>query len=525
MLTGDQHGGRPFERRPQRTWGSYLFMAFLVVGHQIISSTAEAAVEFHQPESAVSFFSHASAKAIPATSANKINRSATGPLRILDENPRYFSDGSGKAIYLAGSHTWANLQDLSGAQQPFDFPAYIQFMVSHNFNFMRMWTSWITNADVSEEPCCKVLGPFPWARTGPGVADDGAPLFDFSQFDAEYFHRLRSRVVTAGENGIYVAVMLFNGFEFQFAGKKTQGNPFDGANNVNDVNCGGLCPTDRSQMPEIVWRYEQAYIRKVVDTVNDLDNVLYEVANEAGAPYSSSWQASVIDYVKQYEATKPKKHPVGMTFQYKGGTDEALYQSQADWISPGSRLPSEASGKKVVINDTDHSFYYTAMLAAGQDGQRDWAWGNFARGYNLAFMDPYQVIWPSRNAPDGTRVDPYWNELRRAMSDTRSYATKIDLVHMTPHRELVDLGADCLANPGSQYLIFVSSRVHAPMLSRIVRWMSGGSFTITLVPGKYAYEWFNPSTHAVSEMGNIAVEAKHTFSPPFAGASVLWLHR
>jgi hypothetical protein len=253
--------------------------------------------------------------------------------------------------------------------------------------------------------------------------------------------------------------------------------------------------------------------------------VLYEVANEAGAPYSSSWQASIINYVKQYEATKPNKHPVGMTYQYKGGTDEALYQSQADWISPGSRLPSEASGMKIVINDTDHSFYYTAMIVAGQDGQRDWAWGNFARGYNLAFMDPYQVIWPGRNAPDGTHLDPYWNELRWAMSDTATYARKIDLVHMTPHRELVDFGADCLANPGSQYLIFVSSPVHAPMLNRVVRWMSGGSFTITLVPGEYAYEWFNPSTHAVAQMGNIAVDAKHTFSPPFAGASVMWLHR
>ena len=78
---------------------------------------------------------------------------------------------------------------------------------------------------------------------------------------------------------------------------------------------------------------QEAYLRKVSDTVNDLDNALYEVANEA-ADYSTEWQYHVIRYLKQYEAEKPKAHPVGMTFQYKGGSNRVLYESPADWISP-----------------------------------------------------------------------------------------------------------------------------------------------------------------------------------------------
>ena len=35
---------------------------------------------------------------------------ATGPLRVHPTNHRYFTDGSGKAILLTGSHTWANFQ-------------------------------------------------------------------------------------------------------------------------------------------------------------------------------------------------------------------------------------------------------------------------------------------------------------------------------------------------------------------------------------------------------------------------------
>jgi hypothetical protein len=35
-----------------------------------------------------------------------------GPLRVSAINPRYFSNDSGRAIYLTGSHTWATLVDL-----------------------------------------------------------------------------------------------------------------------------------------------------------------------------------------------------------------------------------------------------------------------------------------------------------------------------------------------------------------------------------------------------------------------------
>jgi hypothetical protein len=44
--------------------------------------------------------------------------SATGPLRVLASNPRYFTDGSGKAIFLTGSRVWENLQDEGPTSSP-----------------------------------------------------------------------------------------------------------------------------------------------------------------------------------------------------------------------------------------------------------------------------------------------------------------------------------------------------------------------------------------------------------------------
>ena len=261
------------------------------------------------------------------------NSIASGPLRKNPANGRYFTDGSGKAIYLAGSHTWANMIDRGRLNPPgveFDYAAYMRWMVDHNFNFMRLWTAELPNAgpgpDYSEGAI--VALPWKWRRTGPGVATDGGPKFDLSKLDQTYFDRMRERTIIAGKNGIYVSVMLFNGYEWQFDTNPKDGDPFVATNNINHISCPGTCPQDSAVIPAAVWEIEAAYIRKVIDTVNDLDNVLYEVSNEAGSPYSDDWQVHVINFVKQYEATKPKQHPVGMTFQWQGGSGfNSLQQS------------------------------------------------------------------------------------------------------------------------------------------------------------------------------------------------------
>ena len=450
-------------------------------------------------------------------------KAAPGPLRILASNPRYFADGSGKAIFLAGSHTWSNMLDVGQSDPPpaFDFGAYLDFLHRHNHNFFRLWTCTLPHGTWEEIPSLRAdvfCDPLPWARTGPGNATDGKPRFDLSKFDPAYFDRLRSRVKLAGERGIYVSVMLFCGILVDDR-HPDDGFPLDEGNNVNGISALGTS-SQQLGVPAAT-AVQDAYVRKVIDTVNDLDNVLYEVANEARSD-STKWQYHIIDLVKDYEATMPKQHPVGMTWQW-GGTDDALYDSRADWVSPSAALPPEAMGNKVIINDTDHSFYYTAMQSAGHSGQRAWAWENFARGNNLAFMDPYLIAWPERNAPSGNRVDPYWEAIRMALGDIRSYADRIDLAAMTPRHDLVVGGGFCLASPGAQYLVFQASP--KGRVDRILKWFVGNTFELNSVPGTYAYEWFDPSTHSVIETGTITLARRHAFTAPFAGDAVLWLHQ
>jgi hypothetical protein len=448
-------------------------------------------------------------------------QTATGPLRGNPANTRYFTDGSGKAIYLAGSHVWSNLTDrgtLNPPQVAFDYPVYIQWMVAHNFNFMRLWASELTDcgngpkADVDEGI---VAPPTRWMRTGPGYANDGRLKYDLAQFDQSYFDRMRARTIMAGENGIYVSVMLFNGFEFQFETNEKDGDPFRDVNNINNISCPGNCPADSAQMPDAVWSVEKAYIRKVIDTVNDLDNVLYEVSNESQSPFADTWEANVISYIKQYEATKPKHHPVGWTFEIQG-FDSNLFGSAADWISPRSRV-TISDGSKVVINDTDHSYNWRYIRPEPAICHRNWAWENFTSGNNVAFMDPYLVVWTNRNTPEGTTVDPrvglktdnFYEPIREAMGATLTYANRMNLVAMTPQPALSSTHF-CLANPGTEYLVY------QPFAK---------DFTVDLVAGTYQYELLNAATNRITASGTISVTGgDHTFSPTFSGDAVVYLH-
>jgi hypothetical protein len=443
------------------------------------------------------------------------NRPAAGPLRVLASNPRWFADPSGRAVVLVGSHVWQNLQDnglimrgaVSNPPPAFDYNGYLDFLDRHDHNFFRLWrwevTRWTDRYTGGE---VKYARPHPWLRTGPGAAQDGEPRFDLTRFNPEYFERLRSRIIAARDRGIYVAVMLFEGWEIQFSDGWPH-HPFHAANNVNgieaDLDGNGSAleynTLDRSEMGRRVLSLQEAYVRKVVDTVNDLDNVLYEIANEAHGG-STEWQYYMIRFVRQYEAGKAKQHPVGMTFQYKGGTNAALNESPADWISPnpGSEKenyrtdPCAACSPKVVVSDTDHLWGHTG-------GDNIWVWKSFVRGLNVLFMEE---MLPS----------PAWQDsARTAMGQVRRMANRVDLASMRPESGL-SATRYCLASRGREYLVFQHDK---------------GEFTLDLrdAPGQFQAEWLEVNSGRPIPAKTVEGGAVRTFTTPFPGPAVLLLRK
>jgi len=442
-------------------------------------------------------------------------------LHVSAANRRYFENASGQIVYLTGSHTWSNLQDNGTVDPPnaFNYPAYLDFLVAHNHNFFRLW-AWEQSKWTAEIAADYWIAPGPYSRTGPGVALDGKPKFDLTQFNEAYFDRLRSRVQDAAARGIYVSIMLFDGWSVGMKGSHTlnnpwNGHPFNSANNVNaidgDTDGDGNGLETQTLSNSAVTAFQDAYVRKVIDAVGDLDNVLFEISNE-GDPSSKDWQYHMIAVIRDYEATNSKRHPIGMTPMWPDGADSDLLASDADWIAitGDADAPVTANGSKVMISDTDH--------LCGICGTVSWIWKAFAKGYNPILMDGYDGAAIGLGAADYDQSDPIWNRLRNNMGYARSYAQRMNLATAVPHGDKVLLINNqfvptgyCLATPGSQYLVFIPG---------------GGSVTLNLseVSGSLTVEWLNPVTGAVTQGGSVSGGPEQTLTAPFGGDAVLFLH-
>ena len=436
----------------------------------------------------------------------------SGPLRVHRDNPRYFADADGRAVLLTGFHTWNNLQELgpSDPPKPFDYEGYLDLLQKHGVNYIRLWRWEMPKYRYPSEMYTsnKVYHhctPHPWRRTGPGKAADGKPRSDLSRFEPAYFERLRDRVARAGERGIYVSVMLFEGHCAQFSEEGWAYHPFAAGNNLNDIDAdsdgdGRGLEFYTLDLPDVT-RLQEAYVRKVIDVVNDLNNVFYEISNEAGT-YSTEWQYHMIRLIREYEAGKPHQHLVGMTFQYKGGTNANLMASPADWISPnpdgGYRdEPPAADGAKVIVSDTDHLW--------GVGGNRAWIWKTFTRAMHPIFMDP----WGEHDTLFRGMTPEAIDDLRSNLGYVQHYARKMDLASATPRSHLASSGF-CVANPGVEYLVYLPE---------------GGTVEVDLsaVRGRTGVEWFDPSTGQAVEGLPADGGGQCRLKAPFGGDAALYL--
>jgi hypothetical protein len=426
-----------------------------------------------------------------------------GPLAVSTVNPRYFSDPSGRVVYLTGAHTWNNLVDMDSQFPPhaFNFDAYLDFLKAHNHNLIRLWAWEVPRPnDEHDTPLRKVAAPQPWRRTGPGTDVTGLPKFDLTKFDPAYFERLRTRVEAARDRAIYVIVMLFEGWSVQFSPGRLS-HPFYGANNINETQyLTDLRDIYTLRHPQIT-RLQERYVQAVLETVNDLDNVLYEIANEAGS-YSTDWQYAMLRFVKCYESNQPNQHPVGMTYQYQGGINSTLFDSEADWIAPGPESgnylsrPETATGLKVVISDSDH-------LEGSSLSDSLWVYKNFFQGLNTLYMDRYA-------GPDALNKDQdrFASEIRAAMGQVRLIATLFDVGDMVPDPGLATTG---YALRGKSGII-----VLAPDETRF-------NVDLRTMPAQVRLQWFDTVTGEVSEGGTMKGGRTVLLQSPLSRGAVLYL--
>ena len=305
--------------------------------------------------------------------------------------------------------------------------------------------------------------------------------------------------------------MLFEGWGLHLspAPDHVEGHPFHASNNVNGIGIRSIVDYQVLPLDPRVPTLQEAYIRQVVDTVHDLPNVLWEVANESSGGGlvdrafaetlglgdipdwgdSTKWQYWVIDVIKRHqEENGYDGHPTGMTVQFpvsdQTRVNDPLLANRADWISPGYdddvfaagghpmapdspqshwlEDPPAADGRKVVITDTDHH-------APGR-GDALWAWKSFARGH----PDPHGLRDHRRRQRGRSRLRG------RSVGDGR---------HATIRRAHEPAGHDA---EGRSELHRVRAREPRPEYPVLQVADFGDPFTVVLdEPGTYSVAWFS----------------------------------
>lgn len=470
-------------------------------------------------------------------SAQSAAGSSTQPIAgelTVSSNPHYFQDARGNPVILNGSQTWNSFQDwgTEGSIQILDFDAFVKFLTTHGHNFTLLWISEVANQGrlSSAAPSGFTISPLPWQRTGPGTATDGGLKFDLTKFDPSFFDRLRTRTQALNNAGIYAGVYLFTGEFLNIFRCSNDGYPLSGPNNINGIDDGYVSGSQginalTMTAPNAITKVQDAYVEKVIDTLNDLPNVLWVVSEEA--PRNSLWWNNhQISHIRTYESGKPHHHPIGYAAPISTW-DSKIYDSDADWVAPSTIVSPASScgaGKpacKVNVNDSDHSYF--GIWKDSPQENRNYAWENFTTGNQVLFMDPYLVYLTRENrnlcvSPTHSicrAPDKRWDNLRDNLGYILKYSRKLTLANMAPRDSLSSTGF-CLAqtpSAGAEYLIY------AP---------AGGSFTVDLSAmssaRKLAVEWFNPATGSVIPGEPIpSGPSAQVFTPPFNGDAVLYL--
>ena len=200
------------------------------------------------------------------------------PLSINKVNPHYL-EFRGKPVVLIGSteHYGAVLN------LDFDYDVYLSALASAGLNVTRTFSGAYVEPQgafgIKGNTLAPAPGRFicPWARSPePGYAG-GGNKFDLSEWDEEYFSRLKDFLTKAGEKNIVVELDLFSNYYDTVQWKLSPLNSINNVNRVGDV-------ADHKEVLSLrhddLLRVQEEMVRKIVHELKDFDNLYYEICNE-----------------------------------------------------------------------------------------------------------------------------------------------------------------------------------------------------------------------------------------------------
>ena len=393
--------------------------------------------------------------------AHRMN--AWEPLRVHPQNP-YILEFRGHPTLL---QTFA--QHYSAAINPdFEYLPYLDVLQRDGMNLTRVFLAGFrhTGDGVTPDPLAPSPAAFlqPWLRSREhGNALDGLGKWDLFTWDEAYFTRLRSYVQACGERGIVIEASFFCTF---YSEAQWQASPFNPANNVQGYGPASRYDCWRPADPDLMV-VQEATVRKIVNELNDYDNIYYEVLNEPFWNEPGIKDDQEVDFhnrmlaiIRDEEAALPYRHLVAHNFPQLAdalSTDFGIINEHYPVAAPGTPI----AGAEALLRDHYSrglilSLDETSTTSALQARLESWMFllggGGIYNGLDVAHWI-YSVEDESGDSELGRAIRASVRNIGRYAGNLHLPALRRDLAWVTAG---IPAGAtiQAMASPGQQYVAY-----------------------------------------------------------------------
>lgn len=406
---------------------------------------------------------------------------------LCTTNPHYFQTAQGLPVVLVGDYTWGTFSGVA-----YDFNAMFDTLRANGLNFARVWLWWGCEEFPEQYDGVHFNA---YLRTGPATANDGKLKYDLAKFNPGSFQRLRNVCKAATDHGVFLQLTLFDAWMTKHEElwrlhayhrdnniNGVDGDPANTANGTDGQR--GFCSMGNPKVLET----QKALVRKVVDTVNEFDNIFFEIANENY--YNAEWERHLCEFIHECEKTKPKQHlamPLDLPNHDHGGIKTWDVQRLHAAMVKARAL------NQPLIFDSDG-------IGSPEDATvRKAAWTAFVSGGHVDYLDP--SLQPG-GLHKGDFKGSQRESLRQQLGYLAGFMKQVRFWEMQPRDAMVRAGeAFVFGSPGE-----------------IVAYLpKGGKVTLNLggLQGPLTARWFDPRK---GEWGK-AFEAKSAQESEFSAPS------
>ncbi|WP_419189791.1 hypothetical protein [Stieleria marina] len=387
------------------------------------------------------------------------------PISLHPENQHYFQWRGKPTILVTSGEHYGALLNLD-----FDYVQYFDELKAHGLNHTRVFAGTYRENEGAFGITENVLAPkpgryiSPWARSSePGKAH-GRNRFDLMKWDPAWFERVKDLLRQASDRGIVVELTLFCPM---YDDQTWDICPMNAVNNVHGI---GAVPREEAftLKHNDLLAIQIATTRKIVQELEEFDNLYYEVCNE---PYfggvTMAWQHRIVDAIVNTEKDFAQRHLISMNIANGRSKVKEPHPAVSIFNFHYCVPPDTVAmnyGLNKVIGENETGFRGSADVL-----YRTEAWGFLLAGgalynnldYSFTAKHPTGTLRDYKS-PGGGSV-----QLRQQLGILKRFLSGFDFIRMKPNGSLVravepKLSTYTLAQKGKAYAIYF----HVPLPSK-----------------------------------------------------------